>query len=45
MFKINEKDLELLKKNYNQLHNISRLFNVLPNFRFTSSEMVVNNYW
>ena len=30
--------VDLLLKNYNLGHNISRLFDVLPNFPFTTSE-------
>ena len=29
---------------YNQFHNILRLFDVLPNFRFTTSEMMCDYY-
>ena len=34
-----------ISRNYNQFHNILRLFDVLPNFPFTASEtMVVITY-
>ena len=29
---------------YNHFHNISRLFDVLPNFPFTTSEMMCDYY-
>ena len=31
-------------KNYNQFHNTLRLFDVLPNFTFTTSETMCNYY-
>ena len=31
-------------ENYNQFHNILRLFDVLPNFPFTASEMMGDYY-
>ena len=34
----------LNKQNYNQLHNILRLFGVLPNFSFATSEMMRDYY-
>ena len=36
--------LELLGGVYNQLHNILRLLDVLPNFPFTTSETMVDYY-
>ena len=33
-----------LTGNYNQLHNILRLFDVLPNFPFITSETIRNYY-
>ena len=35
---MNSKGSWFYKSNHNQFHNISRLFNVLPNFPFTASE-------
>ena len=44
---VNNVDKALIKKRssyYNQFHNISRLFDVLPKFSFTTSEMMGDYY-
>ena len=39
-----ERKLSLRTPIYNQFHNILRLFDVLPNFPFTTSEMMGDYY-
>ena len=37
-------DTTVIVRDYNQFHNILRLFNVLPNFSFTTSETMGDYY-
>ena len=41
---LSERKLFLRTPIYNQFHNILRLFDVLPNFPFTTSEMMGDYY-
>ena len=40
----NRKKVETRYKNYNQFHNVLRLFDVLLNFPFSRSELMRDNY-